>query len=591
MQQTIKDFAGHFKARGLLKFNELLEEYGTFARASKLSPAGENLVTKVLAGQNDPMRLALYLRTAITHQYMNEVGFTIRPKGSIARTMQFTVGVLRENWIGGSPAVLLQNATDNPVKTLISNYAFNPFDLPTMDKAARIAGDYGTSIPSEISRTLYADIAGITERPQGLLHTEQVPLFGTPEGTAKTLESLTGRPFTKWYKQSWLAQSKSIPAEMLRSMNWATAIKKGLQAYDAVERMARLNIWVQATEAQLEGFRPSWLNYVKNDPSIPSELADLYGNPVFTKSADDIRNLALPYLREQKPGQNLAAYVWEQGGPQSNAVLSKVGETIQELQEKAGWRFTPELKLKVDDTFETARTVARSLLSDHARAVREMTATPDEKLDNAWQAISDAIPEPSMVESAIASAPVEPGLAERVVSAHQQVDSLLTDSGLEFDAMLQAARVARDEATNAALKAAQDNPNSEVAKMFEDAQNGLGGLVWSLRQEADALRQEAWDITKLVQQGEMDADLDAIWANYRSKVNQLWDTYNEIAVKEYGDITTAVQTTKLPVPAAAPLQGGVQTGPGVEIPLQPTTEQLAGEGYLAGLGGGGGLRA
>jgi len=177
MQQTVKDFTGHFKAKGMLSLDELLENYGTFAQASKLSPGGETLVTKVLEGKNEPMRLALYLRDAVTDQYMREVGFTVRPKGSIARTFAFTSGVLKENWIGGSPAVLLQNGLDNVNKTLISNYAFNPFDLPTMDKAVRIAGDYGIALPSEVNRSLYGDIAGLTGRPGDLLHTEQVPLF------------------------------------------------------------------------------------------------------------------------------------------------------------------------------------------------------------------------------------------------------------------------------------------------------------------------------------------------------------------------------------------------------------------------------
>ena len=570
MQTTIKDFTGHFKARGSLSLTDLLEEYGAFSRASKLSPGGDTLVTKALEGANDPMRLALYLRTAITDQYMKEVGFIIRPKGSIARTFAFTTGLLRENWIGGSPAVLLQNATDNVNKTLISNYAYNPFDLPTPDRAVRLAGDYGIALPSEVNRTLYGDIAGITGRPEGLLYTEQVPLFGTPEGTAKTLESLTGKPFTKWYKQSWFATSKSIPAEMMRSMNWATLLKGGLKAYDVVEIMSRLNIWVQATTGQIEGFRPGWVRYIRNDPTVPSELADLWANPIFTKSADDIRKLALPYLREQKPAQNLAAYVWAEGGPHSNAVLSKVGETIQELQEKAGWRFTPELKVKVDETFETARTVARSLLSDHARATRATTQTPDETLDNAWQSISDAVPEPSFVESAITPSPVEPGLAERVVEASRQADEVLTGSGLEFDAQVEAARAARDTALNEAISAAQANPNPQIAKMFEDAQNGLGGLVWSLRQEADAFRQEAWDITYLVRNGEMDVDLDAVWATYRQRVTDMWNVYNELAVKEYGEIT---QAAKLPIEPSAtlPPAGGVQMGRGGEIPLQPGT--------------------
>lgn len=406
-QGLVKDFVAKMSEKQLVNLPDILDKYGVFAERVATTPAGKIVITRALEGASDPGRIAEYLKAAVMHQYAIELGFSIRPKGAVGRFVNFVGGAFREAWLGPNPAYMLTNAGNNVLKTIISDYAYNPFDLPNSMKLTRYLGEYGVVLPHEVSRGWFADVTGYQTGIGGPTKVEQLPLFGTPEGQAATIDKLFGTSLSAAYKESWLNKSSSPLAKILKEANLSTAVRKGLDFSNFAESTARMNIFYQAFRSQVEGkFRPQWVTGVTADPNIPPDLASFLANPLYMKNPGDIDRWGELYLRPTKPSVNLGAYPVESiphktSGPEPNQIMMHMGDELERIQQRANWDFkSPEVQAAVENVFDRAEYVAKQLLNERDSLLSKLGRTPQEQNAEAFTGPPEQLEMESIMRSA-----------------------------------------------------------------------------------------------------------------------------------------------------------------------------------------------
>lgn len=391
-QYGIREVAERLADGGLTDLDDILDRWGVFAEVIGTNRRGQRITNKVLQGIDDPMVIAHYIKSAAVAKFSEGLGMKIEARGSLGRMWDYISKLMKELWLGPNPAFHMRNAHGNWSNTVAGGYLPDPFGVATNRAVARIFDEYDVVIPENTIRGFISDTLGLTEGDSGTA-VGRIPLLGSLEETASTLEALTGKPFKAWLQKVPGLMGQSTQAKILRHLNFAGLVKGSRNVGNWIEKTARANIWVQAFNHRFEQeLRPELMQLGMSLEALPHDFRQAIGNPALIKSIRDLDAWARTYKATEIPTQDLGSYPYQSETPLAATLLEEVSTELRTTQ----FAFkdqpdSPNFASQVNAIFDRAERAAARLKADYDASVQKLTETPIEALGNQVQPGADSV--------------------------------------------------------------------------------------------------------------------------------------------------------------------------------------------------------